>query len=71
MAVYNVVVERDPETGWLVGLVIELPGCYSQAPDRTTLEDNMREALEVYLETAGSTEPASRYAGTFPLEVVV
>jgi predicted RNase H-like HicB family nuclease len=62
MAVYDVVVERDLETGWLVGSVIEQPGCYSQAPDRATLEDNMREAVEVYLETARPAEPESLLA---------
>lgn len=48
--VYNVLVERDPETGWLVGSVVEVPGC-------ATLEANMREALEVYLETTMQPEP--------------
>jgi len=48
---YTVVVERDPESGWLVGEVVELPGCYTQAPDLPSLEANIREAVAVYLET--------------------
>ena len=29
---FTVVIERDPESGWLIGSVSELPGCYTQAP---------------------------------------
>jgi predicted RNase H-like HicB family nuclease len=29
---FTVIVERDPESGWLVGEVVELSGCYFQAP---------------------------------------
>ena len=42
---FTVVVERDPESTWLVGEVVKLPGCYSQAPDLRTLETNMQEAI--------------------------
>ena len=49
---FTVVVERDPESGWLVGEVTELPGCYTQAQDMAELEKNIREAILVYLETA-------------------
>lgn len=52
---YTVIVERDPESGWLVGEVVELPGCYSQAPDLPTLESNLREAIEGYLKAATVT----------------
>jgi predicted RNase H-like HicB family nuclease len=43
-----VIVERDLESGWLVGIVAGLPGCYTQAPDMTTLEENVREAIQAY-----------------------
>ena len=52
---FTVVVERDPESRWLVGQVVELPGCYTQAPDLPTLEANIQEAIRAYLKTA---EPA-------------
>lgn len=42
---YTVVIERDPESAWLVGEVVELAGCYTQAPDLPTLELNMRETI--------------------------
>lgn len=48
---FTVAVERDPESGWLVGEVAELPGCYTQAQDMVGLEVNIREAIQVYLET--------------------
>ncbi|HEY54527.1 MAG TPA: type II toxin-antitoxin system HicB family antitoxin [Caldilineae bacterium] len=48
---FTVIIERDPESDWLVGSVTELPGCYTQAPTMAELESNMREAIEVYLET--------------------
>jgi predicted RNase H-like HicB family nuclease len=43
---FTVVIEKDPESGWLVGEVVELPGCYSQAPDIAGLEANIQEAIK-------------------------
>lgn len=66
---FTVVVERDPESGWLVGEVVELPGCYSQAPDLPSLEANIQEAIEAYLQTAGPVKPLPHYVGTWSIEV--
>jgi predicted RNase H-like HicB family nuclease len=66
---FTVVVERDPESRWLVGEVVELPGCYTQAPDLPTLEANMREAIQVYLETVEPEEPLPDFVGTWRVEV--
>jgi len=66
---FTVVVERDPESGWLVGEVVELPGCYTQAADLPALEANVREAIEVYLQTAVVEEPLSDFVGTWRVEV--
>ena len=52
MRSFTVVVERDPESGWLVGEVVKLPGCYTQTPDQPTLEANIREAITAYLKTS-------------------
>jgi predicted RNase H-like HicB family nuclease len=68
---FTVVVERDPESGWLVGEVVELPGCYSQAPDLPTLERNMQEAALAYLKTTGESAPAAEFVGTWRIEVPV
>jgi len=66
---YTVVVERDPESGWLVGEVVELPGCYSQAPDLPALEANIREAVSAYLKTSSPEEPLPDFVGTWRVEV--
>jgi predicted RNase H-like HicB family nuclease len=68
-ATYTVVVERDPESSWLIGEVVELPGCYTQAPDLPSLEVNVREAIGVYLLTADPDEPAPTFVGTWRIEV--
>ena len=66
---FTVAVELDPESHWLVGEVIELPGCYTQAPDLPTLETNVREAIQVYLETVQPEEPLPDFVGTWRVEV--
>lgn len=66
---FTIIVERDPETGWLVGEVVELPGCYSQAPDEASLEANMREAIRAYLDTAEADEPHPAFVGTWRIDV--
>ena len=66
---YTVVIERDTESGWLIGEVVELAGCYTQAPDLPTLETNVREAIAAYLQTADLDEPAPQFVGTLQLEV--
>jgi len=48
---FTMVIERDPESNWLVGEVVELPGCYTQAPDLPALVSNMEEAIRGYLQT--------------------
>ena len=68
---FTVVVERDPDSQWLVGEVVELPGCYTQAPDLTTLESNVQEAITAYLETSDSDETSPDFIGTWRVEVSV
>jgi predicted RNase H-like HicB family nuclease len=66
---FTVIVERDPESGWLVGEVVELSGCYSQAPDLPTLEANMKEAITAYLKGTILEEPLPSFVGTWQVEV--
>jgi predicted RNase H-like HicB family nuclease len=54
---YTVVAERDPESKWLVGEVVEFPGCYTQAPGLPSLESSVREATTAYLKAASPKEP--------------
>jgi len=67
---FTVVVERDPESNWLVGEVVELPGCYTQAPDLQTLELNIREAIQAYFDTLTVDEPLPVFVGAWRVEVV-
>jgi predicted RNase H-like HicB family nuclease len=48
---FTLIVESDIESGWIVGQVAELPGCYTQAQNMVDLEENMRDAIQVYLDT--------------------
>lgn len=66
---FTIVVERDPESQWLVGEVVELWGCYSQAPDLPSLEENIREAIRAYLKTMSPDEPLPDFVGTWRVEV--
>jgi predicted RNase H-like HicB family nuclease len=68
---FTMIIERDPESGWLVGSIAELPGCYTQAPDMAQLESSIREAIQVYLETVAEEdiEPFSDFVGLQRLEV--
>ena len=67
---FTFVVERDPESGWLVAEVVELPGCYTQAPDLASLEANVKEAITAYLETAGADDIESpEFVGTWKIQI--
>lgn len=50
MRKFPMVVERDPETGLLVGYVPGWPGAHTQAADTHELEENLREVIEMLLE---------------------
>ena len=68
---FTVVVERDPESGWLVGEVVELTGCYTQAPDLPALEANLKEAITAYLSASDPDEPMTDFVGALRIEVAV
>lgn len=67
---YTMVVEKDLDSGWLIGEIVELPGCYTQAPDWPTLEANIREAVLAW-KAANDHEPESEFVGTIRVEVGV
>ncbi|MFH0970431.1 MAG: type II toxin-antitoxin system HicB family antitoxin [Candidatus Diapherotrites archaeon] len=48
---YDVVIEKDAETGQYYGSVPALPGCYSYADTVEELLENMKEAISLHLET--------------------
>ena len=47
---FNVVILED-ETGGYVALVPELPGCHTQGDTLEEVMSNIKEAIELYLET--------------------
>lgn len=59
---FTIQVERDDATGWFVGEVLELPGCYTQAPDMSSLHANVYEAMIAYL---NATEPDAKMPANF------
>ena len=52
---YRFVVERDPETGVLVGYVPGWPGAHTQGSDMEELQQNLREVIEMLLEDGQPT----------------
>jgi len=68
---FTMVVERDPESNWLVGEVVELPGCYTQAADLESLVTGMQEAVRAFLATADSSEARPEFVATYNLKVPI
>ena len=57
---YRVLVEQD-EDGVFVAEVPSLPGCISQGQTRAEATSNIKEAIELYLESlAAHNEPVSQ-----------
>ena len=50
MGTFNVIVERDPETGLFVGSVPGWPGAHSQGATLDELDENLREVIAILLE---------------------
>ena len=50
MRAFHVVIERDPDTGLLIGHVPGWPGAHSQGADTEELLGNLREVIEMLLE---------------------
>ena len=50
MRTFSVIVERDPDTGLLVGSVPGWPGAHSQGATLDELDTNLREVIEMLLQ---------------------
>ncbi|HLC79151.1 MAG TPA: type II toxin-antitoxin system HicB family antitoxin [archaeon] len=70
MKKFSVLIEKGQD-GYFIGEVPELPGCYSQGKTQKELLKNIKEAIEVYLETMQelSKKPSKNFVGI--KEVVV
>lgn len=68
MRTFNVIVERDPDTGYLVGSVPGWPGAHSQGASFDELERNLREVIEMLLED-GDARLESEFVGLQAIQV--
>lgn len=68
MKTFNIVVERDPDTGYFVGSVPGWPGAHSQGATLDELEKNLREVLEMLLED-GEPDLESEFVGLHTIRV--
>ena len=68
MRVFNIVVERDPDTGVYVGYVPGWPGAHSQGSTLDELQQNLREVVEMLLED-GEPTLESEFIGVHTLRV--
>lgn len=65
---FNFVVERDPDTGLLVGYVPGWPGAHSQGADMDELQANLAEVIAMLLED-GEPQLQSEFVGIQTISV--
>lgn len=68
MNTFNVIVERDPETGLFVGSVPGWPGAHSQGETLDELDTNLREVIAMLLED-GDPDLESEFVGLQTIRV--
>ncbi len=68
MRTFNIVVERDPDTGLYVGHVPGWPGAHSQGASLDELRHNLREVVEMLLED-GEPKLESEFVGIQTIQV--
>jgi predicted RNase H-like HicB family nuclease len=65
---FNVVVERDPDTGVYVGYVPGWPGAHSQGASLDELQRNLQEVVSMLLED-GEPQLESEFVGVHTIKV--
>ena len=68
MRTFNIVVERDPDTGLYVGYVPGWPGAHSQGETLDELRSNLQEVVEMLLED-GEPKLESEFVGVQTIQV--
>jgi predicted RNase H-like HicB family nuclease len=68
MRSFNVVLERDPDTGIFVGSVPGWPGAHSQGKTLDELEKNLRDVIAMLLED-GDPKLESQFVGLRTIQV--
>ncbi len=65
---FSVTVDRDSSTRWLVASVEQMPGCLAQAPDFPTLDKNVHEAIDAWLDVFHDGRPRPEYSIEWELD---
>ena len=68
MQSFTSVIERDPDTGLLVGYVPGFPGAHSQGQTVEELVENLREVISMLLED-GPPKLEAEFVGTQSIQV--
>ncbi len=68
MRSFSVVIERDPDTGILVGYVPGWPGAHSQGESLDELQTNLQEVVAMLLED-GEPKLESEFVGVQTIRV--
>jgi predicted RNase H-like HicB family nuclease len=68
MHTFNVIVERDPDTGLFVGSVPGWPGAHTQGATFDELEKHLREVIAMLLEN-GDPKLESEFVGLQTIQV--
>jgi predicted RNase H-like HicB family nuclease len=68
MKSFTAVVERDPETGLLVGYVPGFPGAHTQAETLDELQANLKEVIGMLLED-GEPRMEGEFVGTQTISI--
>lgn len=68
MRTFNIVVERDPDTGLYVGYVPGWPGAHSQGATLDELRRNLEEVVAMLLED-GDPKLESEFVGVQTIQV--
>ena len=63
MRAFTAIIERDPDTGLLVGHVPGFPGAHSQGASLDELHENLREVIAMLLED-GDPVMEGEFVGT-------
>ena len=63
MRAFTAVIERDPDTGLLVGYIPGFPGAHSQGSSMEELQQNLREVTAMLLED-GEPTMEGEFVGT-------
>jgi predicted RNase H-like HicB family nuclease len=68
MKTYDVVIERDADTGLFVGYVPGWPGAHTQGEDVDEVQQNLHEVLAMLLED-GEPQLESEFVGVRKIQV--